>query len=54
MQAGPYDLRAIGFEPVMVETSAGRDEYQRRQRRMLSARASALRATLIEAVSAVG
>ena len=53
MQAGPYDLRAIGFEPVIVETSAGRDEYQRRQR-ALSARASALRATLIEAVSAVG
>ncbi len=52
MQAGPYDLRAIGFEPVMVETSAGRDEYQRRQR-ALSERASALRATLIEVVSAV-
>ncbi len=51
MQAGPYDLRAMGFEPVRVETPEGRDEYQRRQREM-SARASVLRARLIEAVGA--
>lgn len=50
MQAGPYDLRALGFEPVRVETPEGRDEYQRRQREM-SARASVLRARLIDAVS---
>lgn len=52
MQAGPYDLRAIGFDPVQVETSAGRDEYQRRQRE-LSVRASVLRGSLIAAVDAI-
>ncbi|QJR38180.1 3-methyladenine DNA glycosylase [Gemmatimonas groenlandica] len=52
MQAGPYDLRAIGFDPVQVETPAGRDEYQRRQRE-LSVRAIALRARLITAVGAI-
>lgn len=52
MQAGPYDLRAIGFDPVQVETPAGRDEYQRRQRE-LSVRASVLRASLIDAVGEI-
>jgi len=52
MQAGPYDLRAMGFEPVPVETAEGRDEYQRRQRE-LSARASVLRATLIDTVGPI-
>lgn len=49
MQAGPYDLRALGFEPVCVETPEGRDEYQRRQRE-LAQRASTLRTRLIDAV----
>lgn len=49
MQAGPYDLRALGFEPVCVETPEGRDEYQRRQRE-LAQRASTLRRRLIDAV----
>jgi hypothetical protein len=49
MQAGPYDLRSIGFDPVCVETSEGREEYQRRQRE-LSERASVLRARLIDAI----
>lgn len=52
MQAGPYDLRALGFNPVRVETSEGRDEYQQRQREM-SARASVLRVRLIDAVSGI-
>lgn len=52
MQAGPYDLCALGFEPVCVETADGRDEYQQRQREM-SARASVLRARLIDAVGAI-
>ncbi|WP_396200056.1 3-methyladenine DNA glycosylase [Gemmatimonas sp.] len=52
MQAGPYDLAAMGFAPVRIETSEGRDEYQRRQRE-LSERGSALRARLIDAVSAI-
>ncbi len=49
MQASPYDLRAMGFAPVCVETTDGRDEYQRRQRE-LSARASVLRDRLIDAL----
>ncbi|MEP6778622.1 MAG: 3-methyladenine DNA glycosylase, partial [Gemmatimonadaceae bacterium] len=49
MQAGPYDLSALGFDPVRVETVEGRDEYQRRQREM-GARAGVLRARLIDAV----
>ncbi|MBL0937673.1 MAG: 3-methyladenine DNA glycosylase [Gemmatimonadaceae bacterium] len=52
MQAGPYDLRAFGFEPVRIETAEGRDEYQQRQRE-LSVRASTLRTELINAVSAI-
>ena len=51
MQAVPYDLKAMGFAPVCIETSEGRDEYQQRE---LSERASALRARLIDAVSAIG
>ncbi len=52
MQAGPYDLRAIGFDPVQIETSEGRDEYQQRQRK-LSARASVLRERLIDTLAAI-
>jgi hypothetical protein len=52
MQAGPYDLRAFGFEPVRVETTEGRHEYQQRQRE-LSARAAVLRAGLIDTVGVV-
>lgn len=49
MEAGPYDLRAMGFEPVMVETADGREAYQRRQR-ALSTRAGVLRQRLIDAL----
>ena len=31
MKASPYDLGAYGYEPIPVETSAGRAEYVRRQ-----------------------
>jgi hypothetical protein len=50
MQASPYDLRALGFEPVRVETPEGRDEYQRRQR-ALSERAGVLRDRLIQVMA---
>jgi hypothetical protein len=46
MQAGPYDLRAFGVTPVCIETAAGREEYQRRQRE-LSGRAVGVRGRLI-------
>ena len=31
MRASPYDLRDYGFEPIAVETAAGRAEYVRAQ-----------------------
>lgn len=52
MQAGPYDLRAFGVEPVCVETPEGREVYQQRQRE-LSARAAALRTRLIATIESV-
>lgn len=50
MQASPYDLRALGFEPVRVETPEGREEYQQRQR-ALSGRGAVLRDGLIEVMA---
>ena len=32
MRASPYDLAGFGFEPIAIETSAGRAEYVRAQR----------------------
>lgn len=52
MQASPYDLRALGFEAVPVETPEGRSECQRRQRE-LSERAGVLRGRLIQSVGEV-
>lgn len=46
MRASPYDLRALGFEPIPIETAGGRDDYERRQRRFAS-RGEPLRARLI-------
>ena len=31
MRASPYDLRALGFEPIRIETPAGRAEYEHHQ-----------------------
>jgi hypothetical protein len=42
MRASPYDLRAYGFAPVMIETRAGREEYTALQRE-LAARARPVR-----------
>ncbi|WP_082929630.1 3-methyladenine DNA glycosylase [Mycobacterium sp. 852013-51886_SCH5428379] len=44
MRASPYDLREYGFEPIPVETPAGRAEYVRIQQE-IAARAAPLRAT---------
>jgi hypothetical protein len=46
MRASPYDLRALGFEPIAVETAAGRADYERRQR-AFAARGEPLRERLI-------
>jgi hypothetical protein len=46
MRASPYDLRALGFAPVRIETPEGRAEYEREQR-VVATRAEPLRARLI-------
>jgi len=46
MRASPYDLRALGFEPITIETPAGRAEYEAHQR-SFAARGEPLRARLI-------
>lgn len=46
MRASPYDLRALGFEPIAIETPAGRADYERHQR-LFATRADPLRARLI-------
>ena len=46
MRASPYDLRELGFEPIAIETPAGRAEYERYQR-AFAARGEPLRARLI-------
>lgn len=35
MEASPYDLREWGFEPVRIETAAGRAEYVQRQKGLM-------------------
>lgn len=46
MRASPYDLRALGFEPIAIETPAGRTEYERVQR-AFTARGEPLRERLL-------
>jgi hypothetical protein len=50
MQAAPYDLGSLGYEPVPVETADGRAEYVRRQRELVD-RAIPLRARLTDALT---
>ncbi|HVZ66031.1 MAG TPA: 3-methyladenine DNA glycosylase [Lacunisphaera sp.] len=46
MRASPYDLRRLGYEPIPIETPAGRVEYEQHQR-AFAARSEPLRARLI-------
>ena len=46
MRASPYDLRALGFEPIAIETPEGRAEYERHQRAFAS-RSEPLRERLL-------
>jgi hypothetical protein len=46
MRASPYDLRALGFAPIAIETPAGRAEYETHQRAFAN-RGEPLRARLI-------
>ena len=45
MRASPYDLRALGFAPIPIETAAGRSEYELHQR-AFAARGEPLRSRL--------
>lgn len=47
MRASPYDLRALNFEPIMVENETGRAEYEKHQR-AFAARGQPLRSRLLE------
>jgi hypothetical protein len=49
MRASPYDLAALGYPPVRVETPEGRAEYAAIQRGFAD-RAAALRGRLIGAL----
>ena len=48
MRASPYDLRALGLEPIRVETPEGRADYEAAQRALAEA-AAPIRARLIAA-----
>ncbi len=52
MRASPYDLRELGYEPVPIETPAGRARYVSEQR-AFAERAQVLRARLVEVCDAV-
>jgi hypothetical protein len=47
MRASPYDLRDFGYDPVAIETAAGRAEYTRRQAELAS-RAALVRAAVLD------
>jgi hypothetical protein len=46
MRASPYDLRALGYEPITIETPEGRAEYEAHQR-AFAERGVPLRARLL-------
>ncbi len=46
MRASPYDLRALGFSPIAIETVSGKSEYEQHQRTFAN-RGEPLRARLI-------
>jgi hypothetical protein len=48
MRASPYDLSDLGYEPVRVETAAGKQEYAAAQR-VFADRGAPLRARLVDA-----
>ena len=52
MRASPYDLSALGVEPLAIEAPAGKAEYVAAQQ-LFAKRADALRARLIEACDAI-
>lgn len=51
MQASPYDVSALGLDPIAIETAEGKAEYVRLQGEFAK-RAAALRTRLVDALSA--
>ncbi len=52
MRASPYDLAALGFPPICIETEQGREEY-RREQQILATKAQAVRQSLLEGCQAL-
>ena len=52
MRASPYDLSSLGFDPVLIETDEGRNEYQKIQKIFIK-EAEPIRERLLEAVKKV-
>lgn len=52
MKASPYDLTHYGFDPICIETKAGRERYETEQR-ALAKRAVPIRAELVSRLQAV-
>jgi hypothetical protein len=46
MRASPYDLRALGYQPIRIETPSGRAEYVREQA-AITQRAAVIRDALL-------
>jgi len=52
MRASPYDLQHLGYAPIMIETAAGRADYERHQR-AFTTRGEPLRARLLALCNAL-
>ena len=50
MRASPYDLRHLGYEPIQIETPAGRATYEQFQR-TFSVRGDGLRSRLLNVIT---
>jgi hypothetical protein len=53
MRASPYDLEALGYEPVRIETPEGKARYVAAQR-AFAERGAGLRAPLLELLDRLG
>jgi hypothetical protein len=53
MRASPYDLSALGYDSLPIETAAGKAEYTAAQR-ALATRAAALRQRLVDILGSIG
>lgn len=52
MRASPYELRHLGYEPIAIETPAGREQY-RAEQQALQDKAQPLRARLMTAAETI-